>query len=370
MKIICPQEDFAAAINIVSKAVATKTTVTIMECILITAYGDEIKLTANNNEIGIDTILNGKIEEEGMIAFDAKFFADIIRSLPNSDVELTTNEKYAGTILCQPSNTERIELGIPGRPGDDFPYLPEINQKGAIEISQMSLRDIIRQTAFASSESDSNIIMSGEHFKIEGNKLQVTAVDGHRFAVRKIILKDNYENVEAIIPAKTLNELNKILKDDANEIVQMFFSDKYLMFMFDTTVVVTRLIEGEFVNIERMMMNDYQTKFVVPKKILSETLKRASLISREGDKKPIVMDITDNKIYIGIKGINANQNEEIAIEKEGKNLKIGFNPVFLLDVLNVIDEEEVTIYMESAKYPCYIKDEQDTYNYMVLPVNI
>ena len=365
MKIRCNQEDFSSAINIVSKAVAVRSTLTIAECILITAFGDEIKLTANNNELGIETIMDGTIEEEGMIAVDAKIFSEFIKSFPSDQIIMTTDEKYAINLKCGSSN-----LDLTGRSGDDFAFLPEIEHQNAVEIPQMALKDIIRQTIFSTADSESNAVMRGEQFLIEGNILQMTSVDGHRFSIRRIGLNDDYGSKSAIVPAKTLNELSKILRDDMNEFVQIVFSNNNMLFLFDTTTVVTRLIEGEFLDINRMMMADYETKFSVSKKLMTETLRRAALLSREGDKKPIIMNVNDDVLHIELKTHVGSLNEDIVISKEGKNLKIGFNPSFLLDVFNVVDDENVDIYMGSSRYPCYIKDEAKTYNYMVLPVNI
>ena len=365
MKIKCNQEDFSSAINIVSKAVAVRSTVTIAECILITAYSDEIKLTANNNELGIETIMAGTIEEEGMIAVDAKIFSEFIKSFPSSEITMTTDDKYAVKLECNQSN-----LDLTGRSGEDFAFLPEIEQQNAVEIPQLALKDIIRQTIFSTADSESNAVMRGEQFLINGDSLQVTSVDGHRFSIRRITLNDDYGNQSAIVPAKTLNELTKILRDEMNEFVQVVFSNNHMLFLFDTTTVVTRLIEGEFLDINRMMMADYETKFTISKKRMTESLKRASLLSREGDKKPIVINVNDDSLHIELKTHVGSLNEDIEITKEGKNLKIGFNPAFLLDVFNVIDDENVDIYMGSSRYPCYIKDKDKTYNYMVLPVNI
>ncbi len=363
MKISCSQEDFYSAINIVSKAVATRSTVSIAECILITAYGDEIKLTANNNELGIETIMAGNIEEEGMIAIDAKIFAEIIRSLPSSNIVMTTNEKYSVNIVCDQS-----EFNIMGRPGDDFSFLPDLNQENAVEIPQLALKDIIRQTIFSTDETKP--VMRGEQFVIDGNTFQVESIDGYRFSIRKITLNDDYGDKKAIVPAKTLNELTKILRDDMDEFVQIVFSNNHMVFLFDTTTVVTRLIEGEFPDINRMMMADYETKFTVSKKKMTDSLRRASLLSREGDKKPIALNIKDDVLHIDLKTHVGTMDEDIDIKKEGKNLKIGFNPGYLLDVFNVVDDEEVDIYMGSSRYPCYINNAEKTYNYMILPVNI
>ena len=364
MKIICKQSELSKAIAVVSKAVAVHSTMASMKCILITAENDEIRLTANNNELGIETIIDGTIEEEGIVALDAKFFSDFIRKLPDNDVRISVDEKFSTSIIC-----ESTKVKITGKPGDDFASLPEIEKTDAIEISQFALKEIIRQTIFSISDSENNVVMTGELFKIKDNKLQVVSLDGHRVSIRNLELKDRYEDKQVIVPGKTLIELSRILPGEADEIVQLFIDRNHIAFLYDQTVVISRLIEGEFINVQRMISSDYETKVKVRKKEMYDTIDRASLFVREGDKKPIVVNINDDVMEISMNSFVGAMNEEIEIEKEGKNLTIGFNPNFFIDVLRVIDDEDISLYMINQKYPCFIKDEKESYIYMILPVN-
>ncbi len=365
MKIICNKSDLTQAVNIVSKAVAVRATISVMECILFSAKDGEIKMTANNNELGIETIVNGRIEEEGMIALDAKIISEIIRKLPENEVEISTDEKFTTTIVC-----EKSQFKITGHSGEDFSFLPNIEKNDAVEISQFSLKEIIRQTLFSVADNENNIVMTGELFEIKGNKLQVVSLDGHRVSIRNLELNDTYGDKKVIVPGKTLNELNKILPGDADEIVQLFFSENHIVFIYDETTVVSRLIDGQFIDVTRMISSDYETKVTVNKKELLECIDRATLLAKEGDKKPIIMNISDDQMEIKMNSFIGSMNEEIEIQKEGKNLTIGFNPMFFIDVLRVIEEEEVSLYMINYKYPCFIKDEKESFIYMILPVNL
>jgi DNA polymerase III subunit beta len=364
MKIICSKAELSSAISIVSKAVATRTTVTIMECILITAENGEIRLTANNNELGIETIIDGHILEEGMIALDAKIISEIIRKLPDNDVTIQVDPNLKTTILC-----EKAKFEITGRSGDDFTYLPVINMDDCIEISQLALHEAIRQTIFSVADNDNNIVMTGELFEVNDNELKIVSLDGHRISVRKLVLNDSYGQKKVIVPGKTLQELNKILSAEQDEIVQIFFSQNHLMFQFDETTVVTRLIEGNYFDVNKMISSEYETRVKVNKKELLSCIDRATLLSKEGDKKPVVMNFVDGSLQIAMKSYIGSMDEDIDIEKDGKNLQIGFNPNFFIDALRVIDDEEVTLYMINQKYPCVIKDEQESYIYLILPVN-
>lgn len=364
MKIVCNKAELSAAISIVSKAVATRSTVAIMECILIRARGDQIGLTANNNELGIETLLNGTVLEEGMIALDAKIFSDIVRKLPDNDVYLSVEDNYKTVITC-----EKAQFQIPGKSGYDFVMLPPINMDDCIEVSQLALHETIRQTIFSVADNDNNIVMTGELFDVNDNELRIISLDGHRISLRKIFLNDSYGKKKVIVPGKTLQELNKILPAEQDEIVQIYFSDNHLMFQFDETIVITRLIEGNYFDVDKMISSEYETRVKINKKDLLSCLDRASLLKKEGDNKPVVMTFTNDSLQIVMKSLLGTMNEEIDIVKEGKNLQIGFNPSFFVDALRVIDEEEVTLYMINQKYPCVIKDEQESYIYMILPIN-
>jgi len=197
----------------------------------------------------------------------------------------------------------------------------------------------------------------------------VVALDGHRISVRKISLKNSYDNKKVVVPGKTLNEVSKILPGDTDKDVVIFFTDKHIVFEFDNTIVVSRLIEGDYFNIDHMLSSDYETKVKINKKEFYDCIDRATLLVKEGDKKPIILNITDESLELKISSTIGSMNESIDIAKNGKDLMIGFNPKFLIDALRVIDEEEIDIYLVNPKTPCFIKDKENKYTYMILPVN-
>ena len=211
--------------------------------------------------------------------------------------------------------------------------------------------------------------MTGELFEINNNELKVVSLDGHRVAIRKIELKEYYTEQKVIVPGKTLNDISKILSGESDEEVNIYFTKNHIVFEFNSTIVVSRLIEGEYFKIEQMLSNDYETKFVINKKEFLNCIDRSTLLVKEGDKKPIIINITDRNMELKIQSLIGSMNEEIDIVKEGKDILIGFNPKFLMDALRVIDEEEVTIYMMNSKAPCFIKDDKESYIYLILPVN-
>ena len=364
MKLVCSKSNLLNGVQIVSKAVSSKTTMSILECIMVDATKGIISLTGNDMDLGIETIIEGNIVEKGAIALDAKIFLEIVRNLPDSDITIETDSNYKTTITC-----EKAKFTIIGKSGEDFSYLPVVEKQDSIVISQFTLKEVIRQTIFSISDNDNNKLMTGELFEINGNQLRVVSLDGHRISVRKIELREEYAPKKVVVPGKTLNEVSKILPGGADSFVTISFTDKHIVFEFDSTTVVSRLIEGEYFKIDQMLSSDYETKVKINKKELISCISRATLLVKEGDKKPIIINITDGSMELKINSIVGSMNEEIDIEKQGKDLMIGFNPKFMIDALRVIDDEDVDIYMVNPKAPCYIKNVEESYIYMILPVN-
>ena len=364
MKIVCNKNDLLKGVNTVMKAVPSKTTMPILECILIDASTNEIKFTANDMELGIETKIEGSILERGIVALEAKLFSEIIRKLPENDVTITSDEKNNTLIVC-----EKAKFSIMGKDGEDFSYLPFVERDYCISVSQFTLKEVIRQTIFSIAANDSNKMMTGELFEINENELKVVSLDGHRISIRDIELKSEYGEKKVIVPGKTLTEISKILGGGTEDMVDIFFTDNHILFEFDQTVVVSRLIEGNYFRVNQMLSNDYETKVTINKKEFLDCIDRATLLVKEGDKRPIILNITEDTMELKVSSQIGSMDELIDISREGKDIKIGFNPKFLIDALRVIDDEMIDIYYMNPKAPCFIRDENQTYIYLILPVN-
>lgn len=364
MKLFCSKAELQKSVNIVMKAVPAKTTMPILECILIDASTNDIKFTSNDMELGIETRVQGMVLEKGIIALDAKIFSEIVRKLPDSDVTIETDERLNTTITC-----EKAKFNIPGKSGEDFAYLPLIEKNECIRVSQFTLKEIIRQTIFSIALNENNKLMTGELFQIEDNRLRVISLDGHRISIRRVPLKEECEDRKVIVPGKTLNEISKILSGELEDMVDIYLSSNHILFEFNDTTVVSRLIEGEYFKIDQMLSSDYETKVKINKKEFLDCIDRATLLVKEGDKKPIIIHIQDGQMELSIDSQIGSMKEDIDIEKEGKDIMIGFNPKFLIDALKVIDDEEISIYLMNPKAPCFIRDDAQQYIYLILPVN-
>ena len=364
MEFYCSKNDLLNAVNIVSKAVPSKTTMTILECILINVSNGKIIFTSNDTELGIETSINGDIKDNGIIAVDARLFSDIVRRLPDNTVHISVKNDHILNISCEKTN-----FTIDAKDGSEFPFIEKVEKKDFITISQFTLKEVIRQTIFSISQNENNKIMTGELFDINNNKLRVISLDGHRISIINIELRQDYSSLKVIIPGKTLMELSKILSGEIEKVVNVYFTDSNAVFEFDNTTVVTRLIEGEYFDVDKMISNEYATRIMINKRELINCIDRATLYVRENDRKPVIITIDNDEFMLEIKSPRGSFGETINIEKEGADLKIGFNPRFLLDALRVIDDESISIYFMNSKAPCYLKDEKGKYNYMILPIN-
>lgn len=366
MKLVFQKDALLNGINIVSKAIPSKTTMSILECILIDASASEIKLTGNDMELGIETKVEGQILERGKIALDAKLFYEIIRRLSDaeSQVTITSDERFNTAIEC-----ENSLFNIQGRDGEEFSYLPYIERDQYICLTQFTLKEAIRQTIFSTSPNDSNKMMAGELFEVKDDNLKVVSLDGHRISIRNITLKDHYSDIKVIVPGKTLSEISKILTGDNEKEVLIYFSRNHILFEFDDTIVVSRLIDGEYFKIDHMLSSDYETRIKVNKRDFMDNIDRAMILIRDSDRKPIILNVQEHNVNMKVKSSFGSMNADVIAHKTGKDIMIAFNPKFLIDALRVIDDEEVELYMMNPKSPCFIRDEEGTYIYLILPVN-
>ena len=369
MKISFKKSDLITALNIVSKAVAVKTTMPILECILIEADESGVRFTANDMELGINTWIRSdscNVMEGGRTAVDARLFVDIVRKISSDE----------GSDIVISKKDSLIEIGcdnslfkIQERDADQFPELSLIDDEKSIDVSQFTLKEVIKDTIFSISSNDSNKMMTGELFEVKGDNLKVVSLDGHRISIKNTALRQSYDPVSVIIPGKTLSEISKILPGDADKDVKICFSQSSVLFRFEDTVMISRLIDGEFFRIENMLRPDYDTKIVINKKELLDSIERSTILVRENDKRPLIFNIEDSSMALRMSTVIGSMDDRLLVRKEGKDLMIGFNPRFLMDALRAIDDEEVSLYMTNAKSPLIIRDEKDSYVYLILPVN-
>jgi len=369
MKIVCYKDTILKAINSVVKAVASKTTMPILEGILIQTNDKEIKLTTYDLELGIEYVINCEVTEQGSCVVNATMFSEIIRKLPDSEIHITLNSNNLLEIECEGALYKLTTMNP-----DEFPELPKIEVENSIELEQGVLKSMIRKTIFAVSTEENRPIFTGCLFEVENNKLNLVAVDGFRLALRSMYLQTKSNNFSAVIPGKTLNEVNKILLDSF-ENVKIGIAKNQALFEMDNCKIVTRILDGEFLNYKSVIPSNWETRIRVNRNNLQNSFERISLISSssiEKEKKyPVKVSVDIGKVTISCTNQTGDAKEELYVSSEGKNIEAGFNPKYFLDSLKAIDEEEIFVELGSSISPCLVKSvENSDYVYMILPIRL
>ena len=371
MKIIFEKDKMIKALNSVTKAVATKTTMPILEGILIQTDNDDIKLTCYDKELGIEYIIKeNNVLKQGSTVVNAIMFSEIIRKLPDTNITISINENNLLVIECEGSVYKLATMNP-----DDFPQLPEINVENSIELEQNTLKDMIRKTIFAISTEENRPVFTGCLFEVKNNKLNVVAVDGFRLAWKSKILNTKTNDFEAVIPGRTLQEINKILIDSF-DLIKLGIAKNQALFEIENCKIVTRLLDGEFLKYSEVIPKKWETRVRVNKNLISNCFERISLISSSSMEKekryPVKLNVEVGKIKISCTNQTGDAKEEIFTTTEGQDLEAGFNPKFFLDVFRNIDDEEVYIDFGTSISPSVIRSIEDDgdYQYMILPVRL
>lgn len=363
MKIIIDQKELSKHINIAQKGISSRSTLQILDGILLETMDNRLKLTATDLEISIETFVDCEIIEEGSIVVSSRLFGDIVKKLPNDNVHIDVNESNVN-IKCS-----HAEFNIIGNQGVDYPNLPIIIEKQSFSISKDLFKDAIRQVVFATSTDETRASLTGVLLEIENDKINFVALDGYRLALRT--LETSTEILERIIvPAKTLVELNKIL-EDREEDVSISLSSGQVIFNFKDTKVYSKLLEGQFFNYKDIMRQDHKSSVIINRNDFRNALERASLLAKEEKANLVKLSIENNSITIKSNSEIGDVNESISCDQEGEDLNIAFNSRYILEGIKIIQSEEIILNFMGSLNPCIINGlDESSYTYLVLPVRL
>lgn len=365
MKFEVEKEKLLIGINATLKAVASKTTMPILECFLIETKNNQLKITATDLDLGIEYSIEANVIEEGKTTIDAKMFSEIIRKLPESTITISLNEQNLLMIECEGSLFKLVTVD-----STEFPALPNINVEQHIEIKQNVLKEMIRKTIFAVGIDENRPIFTGCLMELKDNILNMVALDGFRLAMQSKVFVGSTSSFKAIIPGRTLNEISKILQDD-EEIVKIGVARNQGLFEMSNFKAVTRILEGEFLDYNNVIPKERELRVTVDKNTLINSLERAAVMSKEDRQFPIKITINDKIMVIACVVQSGDVREELIVESVGKNLEIGFNPKYLIEAVRAVSEERINLDFGSSISPCVIRPlEGNEFTYMVLPVRI
>ena len=366
MKFTCDRADILAAVNKAEKAVAAKSTLPVMEGILVNVTSDEVILTGNDLEIAIEASFKAEITKTGKIVLNCRMFSEIIRKTGGDTVSFEASENMLVTITSGFSVFE-----IAGLDANEFPSAAEFDIDKKISIESSKLKAMIRQTIFATSKGEFRQILTGELFKIEGDVLNVVALDGHRLAIRREKLIDASYKENFVVPFKTLNEILKIIDDEG--VTDIYPSKKNIMFEFGGCKLYSRVIDGEFLNYDKIIAVECPIKMKADIRKIKGTFERVSpIIYNETVKSPVRINVEDDKIIIDCVTLSGKIHDEVNITKlYGDNLEIGFTNQYLLDAFGACEDNEVFLEFSTPLSPIVITPiENDKFLYIILPVRL
>jgi len=364
MKIVCSKENLIDAINIVQKAVSSKSTNPLLECILLSVE-DSFIMTGYDQELGIEKNVPAAIFDKGSIAINSKMFGDIVRKLPDQDICLETKENLFLFLDCGPTHIE-----LKGMDPLPFPTLQSVVGENIISVRQGVIREMIRQTIFAVGVDDFRPILTGTLIQNENGILSFVSIDGMRIALRNWETKTEGSDFKVIVPGKTLNEISKILLPIEDE-VKIIASKNQIMFEMAGCKIVSRLIEGDFFNYKSSIPTTFTSTIIVDKKFLLASIELASTITMNEKRYHVKFSISKEKLVVSSKTDIGEIREEINVTADGNDIEVGFNPRYFADALKVIEDEKILIQFTSTVGPCIIRPiETDEFMYLILPLRI
>ena len=365
MRFSCDQNEIIKQINIVSKAVSVRTTIPTLKGILMEVSGNNLKMTASDMDITIETSMDVYNTEDGQIVVPAKIFGDIVRKLPNKEIEFSVDEEVIN-IKCGESSASVI-----GMSGSDFPVIKyDESDKIKTTIDKNAFIDMVRKTYFAASIDQTKATLTGILLELDKEYFKMVAIDGFRLAINKFN-DERKEEAKIIISGRLMNEMSKIFSDiDDEEKIDIIFDGKTAILKAEDIKASIRLIAGDFIKYEDVIPKESKTEVRVKRNELMDAVDRASIMS-DGKNNLIKVSIKNNILVVSANSEKGGSIEEVLIYKDGEDLDIGFNAKYLIDALKAIDDEEVLLKMNTAITPCIICPvEGDKFTHLVLPVRI
>lgn len=363
MKFLVAQQDLASGLQVVARAISSKNTLPILGGILINAADGQLTLTATDLEIGIECRVPAKVSLEGSTVLPARHLTDLVRKIPFGDISMEADPRnYRVTILWG-----RSQYIIHGHSADQFPYLPSTGGASPYSLSQSLLRGILRQTIFAVSHDETRPILTGALFRISGETLEVMATDGVRIAFRRDTIASQGSDASIVVPGRSLNELSRLLSGEDKDTVMIYVTQNQVFFDLGNIRVVSRLLEGQYPDVMRLVPQSYPTTASIRNVDFLEACDRASLLAKDGAIKLALeterIIVTANTPEVG------HVYEEVSSSLHGESLEIGFNARYLIEGLRSCDDEEVAFDLVSNKNPARIRPRNhDNFVYIVLPL--
>ena len=367
MKFTCDKASLQNAINIASKATSPKSPIPSLEGILIEAGEGKVGMTGYDLKKGIYTSVEASVSEPGSVVIGARIFGDIVRSLPNGNVTVKTSGKNNVTISCDNS-----EFSIIFTDSTDYPELPSVDGRSGVCLPQSLLGDMIRRTIFAISDNEARPVYTGALFEIGTDDFAICACDGYRLAIRREKAENISDQSAFIVPGNALSDLEKLCSDNEDETVEIILGSKHIKFTIGNTVLISRRLEGEFINYKKAVPSQFNVSVTAERTVLQRSVERVSLIIDDKIKNPLRCTFGDHEIRVMCATALGKAEDICPVDGSGNDVVVGFNNRYLLDALKAAPADNIKININTGSSPCVItpEDESDQFLYMILPVRL
>ncbi len=364
LKFNCLRTDLSNAVLNVSRAVSAKSSIPALEGILIKAYGEQINISGYDLEIGITTDMEATIQEQGEIVVGAKLFSDIVRRLPEEIVSIETDERMVTYIKSGHSNFQII-----GMSSVEYPDLPVFESTDNFTIKAKLLKEMIRQTVYAVSDNKAKPIYTGSLYELEENSFKIVAVDGYRMAIREEAVNCGSSS-KFVVPGKTQQEVLKLITDDEDN-VEVVVGQRHIMYKIKNYSIISRLIEGTFLDYKTTIPKESKTEIVINTRILIDAVERVSILNNEKIQSPVRCTMANDEIKFLCATAVGRANDSVSVPVIGEEVEIGFNNKYLLDALKNCETDEVKIYLNGGLAPMVIKPVKgESFLCLVVPMRL
>lgn len=364
MKFTVNQREMIYALNILTRAVSTKSTIEILKGIYIEARQDHLVMKSNDLSMSIIIETPALVEEEGSCVIESHLFNDIIRKFPDDVIILDKKEDHIA-LICGSSQYKLMMMDE-----DSFPQIREVEEGQRVSVNQSIFSNMIKMTNFAVSRDETRAILTGSLLEIKGNEMKMVSIDGYNIAIKKVKINDA-EDLQVIIPGRTLAEIQKMIAYNVDDDIELVISDNFVSFHFDNVTIISKVLEGEYIKYEQVIASDFSIDVEVDNKEFYQAIDRAALMANQSKTYIVIFDFQKDRVTITSQSEMGQAKEEIDIINHGKDIRIGFNPNYLMKALRVIEDEELTIKMSSSVRPCFIQPkDNDSYEYYLVPIRI
>ena len=365
MKVICARKDLHEGVQTAGRAVSARTSLPILGHLLIKTEENKLRLAATDLEIGMECVVEATVQEPGALTVPARVITEVLAALPDTDVQLSVDESSTVSLKCGTS-----DFSILGLPAEEFPMLPEVREEVKFKIDHDALREGIAKTSFAISADESRAILTGVLLQVAGDGLKLVATDTHRLCVFDCPLVECEGSVNAIVPGRALLELTRIVPEGEGT-VAVAISPSQVLFRVGETMLISRLIEGQFPNFEKVIPTEFNKKLTIPTEQFMQSVRRVEIVARENSHRTIVSTQDGTLVLTAESGNVGRAHEEVEVIKEGEDLKMAFNARYLLDMLGVVEAEAIEIELSGEVSPALIRPQgQDNYTYVLMPMQV